>query len=71
MHVENRMNRAFMLANDYAINGGLYEDSSENEKARRLERLATTFLLAELINATQGLDYKGRPQSSTGSAKND
>ena len=69
MHVENRMNRAFMTANDYAIKGELYEDSTESEKAKRLERLATMFLLAELINAIQGLDYKGNPQSSTGSVK--
>jgi len=60
MHIENRVNRALMIANDYAIDGGLYEDSSESEKARTLERLATMFLLAELINAVQGLDYEGK-----------
>jgi len=59
MHVENRVNRALMVANDYAIDGDLYEYSTDSEKAARLERLATMFLLAELINALQGLDYKG------------
>lgn len=59
MHVENRMNRAFMIANDYAIEGELYKGRTEGEKVETLETLATMFLLAELINAIQGLNYKG------------
>ena len=59
MHVQNRVNRALMLANDSAIEYGLYENRTEEEKTQTLETTAMMFLLAELINALQGLDYKG------------
>jgi len=59
MHVENRVNRATMLANDYAIDNELYEGSTDTEQATTLERLTIQFLLAELINTELGLSWKG------------
>jgi len=53
MHVENRVNRAHMLAQEWLLNAGEVVTSEEENV------IATQILLAELINALQGLDYKG------------
>ena len=53
MHVENRVNRAHMLAQEWlTANGNTITEDGE-------DIIATQILLAELINALQGLDYKG------------
>jgi len=57
MHVENRVNRAHMLAQEWLTNAGV-EITAEVE-----DEITTHVLLAELINAVQGLDYKGKVQS--------
>lgn len=53
MHVENRVNRAHMLAQEWLTNNNI-PISIDME-----DRIATHILLAELVNAVQGLDYKG------------
>lgn len=53
MHVENRVNRAHMLAQEWlTANGEKITEEGE-------DIIATHILIAELINAIQGLDYKG------------
>jgi len=53
MHVENRVTRAHMLAQEW-LEGVGSEVTIESER-----EISTQILLAELINALQGLDYKG------------
>jgi len=53
MHVENRVTRAHMLAQEWLEDVGS-EITIESER-----EISTQILLAELINALQGLNYKG------------
>jgi len=53
MHVENRVNRAHMLAQEWLTNHG--EDITITGEAE----ISLHILIAELINAIQGLDYEG------------
>lgn len=53
MHVENRVTRARMLAQEWLEGVGV-EINMSNE-----DIVSTQILLAELINALQGLNYKG------------
>ncbi len=53
MHVENRVNRAHMLAQEWLTKANV-DITEENE-----DKIATHILIAELINAVLELDYKG------------
>lgn len=57
MHVENRVNRAHMLAQKWLKHGGV-EITENNE-----DTIALHILVAELINAVQGLSYSGEKLS--------
>ncbi len=57
MHVENRVNRAHMLAQRWL------EDAGLSIIEERENHLATHILLAELINAIQGLSHSGEKLS--------
>ena len=54
MHVSARVTRAHMLAQAWLVEMGICIEPEVED------RVATQFLIAELINAMEGLDFKGQ-----------